>query len=131
MLRKREKDAAASAVGQEDWDAHATRLGADLFQSWAWGAFKAEHGWSVERLRVGDQAAQILFRHVGPISLGYIPRGPIFPSEGATDLELLYEIDAACARHGAIELLIDPQRSVPESWLRYRMGFIPAERAVQ
>jgi len=51
---------------------------AHLLQTASWGELKAEFGWDVSRVSVGDVGAQVLFR---PLPLGftlaYIPKGPV------------------------------------------------------
>lgn len=63
-----------------DWDDVITTLGGGLLQSWSWGELKGRHGWQAVRLGLlsGDSAlcaAQVLFKQVGPLSVGYVPRG--------------------------------------------------------
>ncbi|MBF6612317.1 MAG: peptidoglycan bridge formation glycyltransferase FemA/FemB family protein [Chloroflexi bacterium] len=87
---------------ESDWDAALRRNDASLLQSWRWGDFKANSGWSVWRVAMGSipeatlhvQAspnplicAQVLLRGLPgiprlpipvPLSIGYIPRGPVY-----------------------------------------------------
>src|SRR3954463_15718038 len=63
-----------------------------LLQSWRWGEFKRSSGWSPSRLLLGRPtgssrlqsliAAQLLVRSLPrlplPISVAYIPRGPVY-----------------------------------------------------
>lgn len=82
---------------------------AHLLQTSAWGAFKSEFGWWVERVRVGSTGAQILFRPLisrlpaGP-SIAYIPKGPVGPDWPA----LWPELHRACRRKGALLLKVEP-----------------------
>src|SRR5215211_3526921 len=102
---------------QERWDAVLTSLEGHLLQSWRWGEFKSRHGWDVERVAVGiDQVAmaQVLFRRRGPVTVGYIPRGPAF-SPGAVEplRELLKQIDLVCKRRRALYVIVESDRSLP------------------
>lgn len=60
----------------EVWDSRLKDLDGHLLQSWRWGAFKQRHGWNAHRILVNDPAgtamAQVLYRFMGPVSLGYI-----------------------------------------------------------
>lgn len=102
----------------DEWD-HALRtLGGHLLQSWRWGEFKSLHGWKAERIAVGPDApsaiAQILFKKRGPITVGYIPRGPAFREGDATSLrEVLEAADRVCRRHRAIYLIVESDRHLP------------------
>lgn len=78
-----------SSMDQAAWEAALAGLdGANLLQSWAWGAAKAEEGgWTVERLEFGAGAAptalaQVMIRRL-PFGLGglaWINRGPLMVS---------------------------------------------------
>jgi lipid II:glycine glycyltransferase (peptidoglycan interpeptide bridge formation enzyme) len=103
--------------GGELWNAALAELGGHLLQSWEWGSFKSEHGWQPERIAVGGSTpramAQVLFRHKGPVSIGYIPRGP---AVAAGDYEasrlLLDKIDAVARRHRALYVMVEPDRPI-------------------
>lgn len=97
------------------WNAALLRHGGHLLQSWEWGEFKSMHGWLPERVSVsgpeGEGYAQILFRRKGPVSVGYIPRGPLLT--GDVDVvwpKLQDAIDSAAKRHRAITVIFEPDR---------------------
>jgi len=97
------------------WDNHLAESGGHLLQSWNWGQFKQRHGWRPVRVAVkdGEQVAQaqILYRFEGPVSIGYIPRGPAIRGDADTLWPLLRaEIDAAGRDHRAIATYIEPDR---------------------
>jgi lipid II:glycine glycyltransferase (peptidoglycan interpeptide bridge formation enzyme) len=99
------------------WDQHLEGLGGHLLQSWQWGAFKQRHGWQAHRLLVNDTAgsamAQVLYRFRGPVSLGYIPRGPAFAGDPAVLWPLLLrQIDASAWRNRAISTIIELDRPI-------------------
>jgi lipid II:glycine glycyltransferase (peptidoglycan interpeptide bridge formation enzyme) len=110
------------------WDADVTALGGSLLQSWDWGAFKARHGWEVERIRVevGGRAglAQVLFRRMGPLSIGYLPRGPVLGGGPEVASALFVAIDAACWRRRAVFLIVEPERPLPFCGTFREMGFV-------
>lgn len=120
---------------QARWDATLLRLGGDFLQSWQWGAFKARHGWSVQRIYAegpdGEAMAQILFRRRGPFTLAYLPRGPIIRASTRTTLDLLDGIDRVCAKNRAIVLLVEPDQPLPPSWVGPSGGFVPSPTTVQ
>lgn len=99
------------------WDRQLNEIGGHLLQSWRWGAFKQRHGWKAHRLLVNDPAgsamAQVLYRFRGPVSLGYIPRGPAISGDPAIVWPLLRaEIDASARRNRAIATIVEPNQSI-------------------
>lgn len=95
------------------WNARLREHGGHLLQSWTWGDFKQRHGWIVERILVegpnGTAMAQILFRRQGPLSIGYIPRGPMIAGDAETLWpELWAMIDQAARRQRAISVIVEP-----------------------
>src|SRR5436305_8748371 len=78
-----------SSTSSPEWD-HAllSAHNPSLLQSWRWGEFKRQSGWSPYRLSVADTDgplssaihAQVLFRSLPrlPFSIAYIPRGPVY-----------------------------------------------------
>jgi lipid II:glycine glycyltransferase (peptidoglycan interpeptide bridge formation enzyme) len=108
----------AAVPDQSTWDSILTELDGHLMQSWAWGEFKRQEGWRVERLLVsgasGIGMAQVLFLPRGPITTAFIPRGPhIVGDQEAVAAELLSQIDAACRRHRSLTLAIESARVTP------------------
>ena len=97
------------------WDSAVSNLGGHLLQSWNWGEFKSLHGWSVARVALPGgltprAIAQILFRRVGPISVGYVPRGPLATDLSAGEVvEFARAIDEECRKRRAIAILIEPE----------------------
>jgi lipid II:glycine glycyltransferase (peptidoglycan interpeptide bridge formation enzyme) len=95
-----------SLISPSEWDQFlAGYPEAHLLQTSAWGELKSNFGWRVERVRVGQNGAQILFRKL-PLgfSIGYIAKGPIGPDWSG----LWPEIDRLCAVRRAILLKVEP-----------------------
>ncbi|HLC01979.1 MAG TPA: peptidoglycan bridge formation glycyltransferase FemA/FemB family protein [Anaerolineales bacterium] len=118
-------------VPPPEWEAFLARNPqAHLLQTAAWGELKAQFGWSVERIRIGDSGAQILFRRL-PLgwTLAYIPRGPV----GNWLPGLLPQIDETCRRHRAFALVVEPDVnqdiSMEQSLLQH--GFRPSPHPIQ
>lgn len=117
------------------WDADIAALGGNALQAWRWGAFKSAQGWEVERVRVATAAgaglAQILFRRFGPLTLGYLPRGPVLPDDAETARVLFEAIDTACARRRAIALIVEPDRPLPFAGDSRASGFVRGPQPFQ
>lgn len=105
-----------------DWDEAVLAGGGHFLQSWRWGEFKSRFGWELERVSVSSGSrvalAQLLFQQRGPVSVGYVPRGPVLPDDDPElTRALLHQIDATSGS-GA--------RSIPWwNWIgrfRYRVG---------
>lgn len=123
-------------VSAEHWDSQLLEHHGHLLQSWEWGEFKQRQGWRPERIAVdgpaGTAMAQILFRHRGPISIGYVPRGPVLAGDRATLWpELRAAIDRAARRHRAISVIIEGD-CLETMGAACREGRLhPAETAIQ
>ena len=100
------------------WDEAVLANGGHLLQGWTWGAFKSEFGWDLERVAVsaGERSAtaQILFRSRGPVSVGYIPRGPAAPDDDPDLLKVLIQkIDAASRKRRTLYSIFEIDRELP------------------
>lgn len=116
---------------EEQWEHALVQRDGDLLQSWRWGTFKRLHGWDVERVLAGGTLAQILFRRRGPLTIAYIPRGPVF-SDDPADVQALQEaIDDVCIRRRVVTLIIDPDRPLPPSWTSEEGKFRTGAEAIQ
>jgi lipid II:glycine glycyltransferase (peptidoglycan interpeptide bridge formation enzyme) len=103
----------------EVWDAAVRSCGGHLLQSWRWGAFKQQFGWDVERIAVqssgGAALAQVLFRKRAGMSIGYIPRGPVWPPDDLPAFgELWARLDEVARRQRALTIIVEPDRPLPE-----------------
>ena len=97
----------------DEWNDRLRKAGGHLLQSWEWGEFKRRHGWTVERISVEGPkvraSAQVLFRAKGPVSVGYIPRGPVIDGDArAIWPAFLAELDAVARAHRALTVIIEP-----------------------
>ncbi len=118
------------------WDAAVLTANGHLLQSWTWGEFKSEFGWDVQRVAVESDGrtavAQILFRSRGPVSVGYIPRGPAIPDDDA-DLAtaLIKQIDQACKKRRALYTIFESDREMPFQGNFKQHGFVLGPDHVQ
>ncbi|GAP15205.1 uncharacterized protein LARV_02987 [Longilinea arvoryzae] len=91
---------------RSEWDEFLTHFPqVHLLQTSAWGELKIPFGWSPERIQVGDNGAQILFRRL-PLgfTIAYIPKGPL----GKNWASLWPEIDRLCRQRHSIFLKVEP-----------------------
>jgi lipid II:glycine glycyltransferase (peptidoglycan interpeptide bridge formation enzyme) len=132
----------------DDWDPIIAEEDASLLQSWRWGEFKRASGWSPFRIGIASQGkpliyGQVLYRAVPrlpiPVSIGYIPRGPVyFPSShGDKEAEKSFwrAIHRESRKRGAIFLKVEPNIAISETAIRSAvsrkmaaLGFEPSGR---
>ena len=118
------------------WDRDLLSLGGQLLQTRLWGTFKERHGWHAERVRVRTSAglgmAQILFKQRGPVSYGYVPRGPAFAAADAELAQTLFDaIDEVCAEHRALGLIVEPDSPLPLLGRYSDWGFVRGPAHIQ
>ena len=123
------------AVNPLAWDAAVLSCGGHLLQSWRWGAFKQRFGWDAERIAVpregGDALAQVLFRNKAGMSIGYIPRGPVWPVDDPDAVaELWSKIDEAARRRKTLNIIVEPDRQLSEQ-SRLGMRLVPGPKPIQ
>ena len=141
--------------GASGWDQQLAKAGASLLQSWNWGEFKKQAGWSPLRqtlvrriaqwsaISVGVMSVQVLFRSLPrlpfPISVAYIPRGPVAVGEGSVDARseraFWARVHRAAKKRGAIFLKVEPNVELGEGVTRadvdrkmLALGFRPSGR---
>jgi lipid II:glycine glycyltransferase (peptidoglycan interpeptide bridge formation enzyme) len=124
-----------SFAEMNEWDQSLAKLNGHMLQSFRWGEFKSMHGWSVQRVAVGGTPpkamAQILFRRKGPVSVGYIPRGPSWNGDPeAIDL-LFREIDRVCRSERAIMVIVESDKAMPATFLEQAKNHVPGPEHVQ
>lgn len=113
----------------EAWDETLAAMDASPLQSWAWGELKRRHGWSVERIGFdaewGSARVQVLFRSRGPVSLAYVPRGPVLSGDHERVFRaLVSQIDRVCRRRRAISLIVEPDRQLGLGGTYRTYGFV-------
>ena len=103
------------------WDDFVKTNDGHPLQLWGWGEVKAAHGWSVERVRVGQGGAQLLIKRLpapfGP--LVYIPRGPVgsmLKSEGERTALVAY----VKKTYQPTLLSVEPDTVGPLNWKGWR-----------
>jgi lipid II:glycine glycyltransferase (peptidoglycan interpeptide bridge formation enzyme) len=130
------------AAGRQQWNELTTSspLG-HLMQTCEWADYKSELGWSAHRLAVAQgkrlvAGAQVLVRRLPllPLSIAYVPRGPMVDLDDEESAALLLSAIHAWARsQRAVFLKIDSGFADDERFhaaLR-RHGFRHTERTVQ
>lgn len=127
---------AAPEAPSETWNAALVEHGGHLLQSWEWGNFKSRFGWQPERIHVrtpdGDGFAQILFRAKGPVSVGYVPRGPLMTGEpNAIWPALRAEIDRVARRHRAISVILEPDVETGLTMTHHEAKLVPGPTHIQ
>jgi lipid II:glycine glycyltransferase (peptidoglycan interpeptide bridge formation enzyme) len=111
-----------------------------LLQTWAWGELKGAFGWTpvrylVQRDGAPVAAAQVLYRPIGPFTLGYIPKGPVLPEADPTVEAALWDaIHRRSRRMRALALKVEPEwpdhDRARHEWLA-GYGFSPSTEYVQ
>lgn len=113
----------AQVTDPQAWDQALLALpNPHILQSWAWGEFKARHGWQATRLciREGDRtlaAASVLERRLPhlPASILYVPKGPALDwTDAALAGEVLAALEGLARRRRALFVKIDPDVYTPE-----------------
>lgn len=86
-----------------------------LLQTWAWGELKGAFGWTPLRVAVARDGAllagaQALYRRLGPLTLGYIPKGPALAEDSPDVAALLWQgLHCASRRMRAVSLKVEPE----------------------
>lgn len=85
-----------------------------LLQSCQWAQFKSRHAWSACRVIAREQGqiaagAQVLFRRIGPVSVAYVPKGPVVDWENAALAAAVVDgLHAICRQRRAVFLRVEP-----------------------
>jgi len=111
-----------------------------LLQTWAWGDLKAAFGWRARRLAVERDGAllagaQILYRRFGPLSVAYVPKGPVLCDDSDDVARALWAaVHRDARRSHAVFIKVEPpwRDSDPcrHEWLA-RYGFQPSDATIQ
>ena len=108
----------------EAWDRAVLANGGHFLQTWGWGEFKCQFGWSVARIAVtgdaGTALAQMLVRRKAGVSVGYIPRGPV-PAQRDDSIKLWQAIGREAWR----QLVLDQVRAGAEALSQGGLSRVP------
>ena len=123
------------AIDPSAWDAAVLSCGGHLLQSWRWGTFKKRFGWQVERIAVacdgGFALAQVLFRKKAGMSIGYIPRGPVWPLGDPDSVgELWARVDEVARRRRTLAIILEPDQPLLDASLR-DLALVPGPEPIQ
>lgn len=103
-----------------------------VLQHWAWGAFKARHGWEVARAAADGFAAQVLLRRKFGVAVAYVPRGPAVEwADRAAVAACMAALDTLCRTHGATLALIEPDAPFPPGFDFRAYGLVATDLTVQ
>lgn len=120
----------------EAWDRALAAIGGRMLQSTPWGELKSRHGWSAERVAVRHGAdvgmAQVLFKQKGPVSIGYVPRGPALSRPNPELADALFaEVDRVCRARRAISVIVEPDEPLPFHGSYKAHRFVRADFRIQ
>jgi peptidoglycan pentaglycine glycine transferase (the first glycine) len=93
-----------------------------ILQSWAWGEFKARHGWDASRLLFQEEgravaAASVLQRRLPrlPVSILYVPKGPALDwTDADLAARVLADLEGLARHRRALFAKIDPDVYYPD-----------------
>jgi peptidoglycan pentaglycine glycine transferase (the first glycine) len=128
---------------RERWDSFVSaHPRGHLLQSYAWGQFKQQHRWPAQRVLISDSStgrpvagAQILYREMAGLAIGYIPKGPVvdWQDRPVAD-ELMRHLRQMTQRRRALYLKIEPNETAEtglENLLAERYGFQCSSETIQ
>jgi peptidoglycan pentaglycine glycine transferase (the first glycine) len=101
------------------WDAFvAAHPDSHTLQTSDWGRFKSEFGWTAQTVAITEESsgairagALLLYKRAHrfiPLSIGYIPCGPLLSGDTQIDQLLWQGLDTAARGHGAAWLKVEP-----------------------
>ncbi len=134
-------DSTDARLDETIWDRFvASDPAGHLLQTWAWGELKGAFGWRPLRLAIEQDGAliagaQVLYRRLGPLAMGYIPKGPVLPSDEGEAVALLWRAIRVRSRQmGAVALKVEPEwrddDPTRHAWLRAH-GLAPSANTIQ
>jgi len=113
-------------------DAQVAAADGSVLQRWAWGAFKAAHGWDVARAAGDGFAIQLLLRRRGGVTVGYVPRGPaVCWGDAGAVRGCFAALDALCTEAGVALALIEPDVPLPPTFDLGPHHLVPSQLTVQ
>ena len=111
-----------------------------LLQTFAWGELKGSFGWEPVRVAVEQDGAlvagaQVLYRRLGPLSVGYIPKGPVLLRGEPQVAQALWQaVHEQSQRRRALFLKIEPERRDDDERYLAQLrdwGFAPSQETIQ
>ena len=134
-------DSVKGGLREDIWDRLVSQdANGHLLQTWAWGDLKQAFGWTPWRIAIEQDGtlvagAQVLYRRLGPLTMAYIPKGPVLCCEDSEVEHALWQAVHAHSRGmRAISLKVEPEWRDDEpdrhNWLR-RYGFRPSDITIQ
>jgi len=123
------------------WDRFvASDPGGHLLQTWAWGELKGRFGWravraAVERDGALVAGAQVLYRRLGPMTLAYVPKGPVLVDDDPAAAAMLWRgLERLSRPRLTVALKVEPDWRDDEPqhhrWL-CEQGLAPSPRTIQ
>ena len=111
-----------------------------LLQSWAWGELKGAFGWTPMRMAIERDGslvagAQVLYRRMGTLTVGYVPKGPVLLDDDPATLDALIRgLRDQASRRRCIWLTLEPEwldtEDERKAWLTSR-GLEPSPLCIQ
>ena len=111
-----------------------------LLQTWAWGELKGAFGWEPVRVALERDGAliagaQVLYRRLGPLSLAYVPKGPILLENDPDAARTLWDaVHRLSRRWRALALKVEPEWRDEDAAAHKRLrtwGFRPSPDTIQ
>lgn len=99
-----------------------------LLQTWAWGELKARFGWEAVRLAVLQDGApvagaQVLYRPIGPLTVAYVPKGPVLPTDDPDAAQALWQaVYQQSRRRRALLVKVEPERYEDDAAYAAQLG---------
>jgi lipid II:glycine glycyltransferase (peptidoglycan interpeptide bridge formation enzyme) len=123
-------------MDEQRWDCDLQQAGGHLLQSWRWGEVKRRQGWAVERLKgdapEGAWMAQVLFKSRGPISIAYVPNGPVLTGDqNAAFAAMQADLNKLCRARRAFTLIIEPTQQLPADSILTPHQYAASSKAIQ
>jgi lipid II:glycine glycyltransferase (peptidoglycan interpeptide bridge formation enzyme) len=119
-------------LSAQEWEHFLERYPeAHFLQKREWGELKAGFGWEVVRFEVEGSGAQVLFRRL-PLgwSIGYLPKGPLFPGS-QPPASFWAALDRVCRRKRAIFCTLEADRWEHEGGFAFPPPWRPSPRPIQ
>jgi lipid II:glycine glycyltransferase (peptidoglycan interpeptide bridge formation enzyme) len=122
-----------SVAERSTWDAALEEYGGTAMQSWHWGQFLQQLGYTVVRVRVdgllGTGLAQVVFENLGHGTTAHISRGPVIAGDWLSVARELFDaVDELAVRHDAVTVTVEPDAPLPPDAAYEAVGFVAADQ---